>query len=774
MPPLQSRRFGIWLALLIASLLVAGWRLAVTDWRPRSPSQGIDLDRRIDELAHQRDLLDETIWRPERQSHDYERTIVALWDDLLRHNHDWNVFQKLGVERLVLPSSSGTEAVGNGIDRLVLSGPTIELRQGDITAYFSGLQKDGYRLVQSEWHHERFEPPGDQGAVSIINLTLHVKNEGLGRRFDIIGKVKVNWSPAPDTHGLFRPVSVDATGVNVLQADRPASFVAAFEKELETISTAETHNDLLVWDLNGDGLPEIAYPRRNQVVWNRGEFRFEAAELCREPPPDPAESLFVDLDGNGRVELLCVVPEGAGRWKFLVYSAAEAGTFELTQKLDVGEIALNSPDTVTPGDIDGDGDLDLWVTQYKQAYLGGQMPTPYYDANDGWPAYLLINQGDGRFADETEQRRLGKLRNRRAYRSSFWDYDEDGDADLLVVSDFSGVDLHQNDGQGRFTNVTSAVLDERGIFGMSHLLDDFNADGKLDLYVTGMASTTARRLEALGLGREDFPKHQEMRPVMGYGNRLYLQQPGHKFSQPSFGIEVARAGWSWGCGSLDWNLDGFPEIYVANGNRSGESVTDYCTRFWCHDVYSNSSANNEALEELFRADAELVGQQISWNGYEHNRFFVNRAGQGFVNTAFLEGVALEEDSRQVVASDFNLDGRPDLLVGFSRRDGRKPTFVIRVLENKLETGNHWIGIRLTDVPGYRLGGTTVTLHTSHGPRRAIHVHGDSFASQHPPTLHFGLGELSEVASVEVRWANGGTSQFNNPTCDQYHSIPGTP
>ena len=61
------------------------------------------------------------------------------------------------------------------------------------------------------------------------------------------------------------------------------------------------------------------------------------------------------------------------------------------------------PIASTSGDVDGDNDLDVLITQYKSPYIYGQMPTPYYDANDGFPSYLLINDGQGNFKDMTKE-----------------------------------------------------------------------------------------------------------------------------------------------------------------------------------------------------------------------------------------------------------------------------------------------------------------------------------------------------------------------------------
>ena len=191
---------------------------------------------------------------------------------------------------------------------------------------------------------------------------------------------------------------------------------------------------------------------------------------------------------------------------------------------------------MTGGDIDRDGDVDLWVTQYKPSYEGGQMPTPYYDANDGEPAYLLVNDGKGQFIDETDRRGLAAKRFRRTYSTSFVDLDEDADLDLIknmVVSDYAGIDLYENDGNGTFEDVTQEKFDDRHLFGMAHTFADFNSDGRLDLYAIGMSSTTARRLDRLQLGRADRPRHPSDAPSNGL-RQSNVSGDNKWFSTPSF------------------------------------------------------------------------------------------------------------------------------------------------------------------------------------------------------------------------------------------------
>ena len=180
--------------------------------------------------------------------------------------------------------------------------------------------------------------------------------------------------------------------------------------------------------------------------------------------------------------------------------------------------------------------------------------------NDGFRAFLLENDGQGVFRDITDSAGLTTKRRRRTYSGSLVDLDDDRDLDLVVVSDFSGVDVYTNDGSGKFTDVTDERIDKRHAFGMSLSIADYNLDAKIDFFMTGMSSTTARRLHQMGLGRKGFDQHQASRPEMGYGNRMYLAN-GSNFQQAAFNNQVARTGWSWGSTSFDFDNDGDRESF---------------------------------------------------------------------------------------------------------------------------------------------------------------------------------------------------------------------
>lgn len=529
---------------------------------------------------------------------------------------------------------------------------------------------------------------------------------------------------------------------------------------LDTRSVENVADFLGLYDMDGDGDAEIIFGDR--LFRNEGGGKFSAEPLTQFRAEPLNAAVLADFTGDGRVDLFCADPGKPPQ----LFIADANGRFSTPPKsIDIPPLIL--PQAITAGDVNGDGHLDVWLTQYKGAYDSGQMPTPYYDANDGHPSYLLLGDGTGQFKDATLSAGLARKRFRRTYSTSLVDLDDDNDLDLLVVSDFAGVDVYTNDGAGNFKDVSDEWLDTRNNFGMSHTFDDFNDDGLIDFYVTGMASTTARRLEHMGLRHPDFDQYNKMRPEMGYGNRLYLRSGG-TFRQPPYRDQVARTGWSWGTTSLDFDNDGDRDLFVGNGHISGESARDYCSIFWRHDIYTGSSRPDPVLNKLF-LDVQLDferGEGGAWNGFEHNCLLV-KEGDRYVNLGYLMGVAGEFDTRGVVSNDIDSDGLMDLLVVASPRG--HPS-VLHVYRNNLSSPNHWIGIRLADEAGNSPLGAKITIVTESGNRVAHIVAGDSFTSQHAAVAHFGLGSLDAVRRIEIRWQNGATRRLENPSIDRYHLV----
>jgi hypothetical protein len=257
---------------------------------------------------------------------------------------------------------------------------------------------------------------------------------------------------------------------------------------------------------------------------------------------------------------------------------------------------------------------------------------------------------------------------------------------------------------------------------------------------------------------------------MAYGNRLYLGDGQGKFSMSPLAESASRTGWSWGCTSRDFDLDGDPDLYVANGHLSGSSAKDYCTRFWCHDVYTGNSKPDPLLDDLFTKELGLkLGREFSWNGFEHNVLYLNQPGTGFLNVGFLLGVGFEYDSRAVISDDLDADGRPDLLVVEYRTDTQSQR--LRVYRNNHESDRHWIGIRvgrLAAANGESVHGAVVTARAGEQKWTKPVVTGDSFTAQHSSLVHFGLGEVEAVDALVIRWPSGKETEIENPEVDRYH------
>ena len=746
-----------------------------------SDSDAENVEARAAVLLKERTRLDATIWKDEVLSQEYEQVFVDLWDNLRAAQNKIKVVQEFPFEQLFLGKPQEAQSRDLGITVTQYAGREKTLDQTNWRILLSQFRQAGFEIVQTEWHHAKFYPADANAVRSTVNMTAHVRNATTDKRYIIKAALRVEWEPRTSSEYSPRIQTIDATGLKIIERTGESAFRIAHTIRPNAKKRGQLFRvvvPMFVYDLDRDGLSEIILPCMNSIYWNQGNWTFEPGRLFKHQRKGlMLAGVFADFTGNGRADFL-----GASTGNLVLYEAGAKGRFDTPPRVAASDIVFVNPLTVTAGDIDSDGDLDLWVAQYKPPYDQGQMPTPYYDANDGHPAYLLRNNGKGRFTDITETAKLAKKRFRRTYSSSLVDVDDDQDLDLVVCNDFAGLDLYLNNGQGQFIDVSDTHLDQRHSFGMSLTFGDYNRDGKIDLFMAGMGSTTARRLDQLKLGREEFPLHQKKRKAMGYGNRMYLAvneetdntgKVERKFRQAPFNDQVARTGWSWGSTSLDFDNDGDRDVYVANGHQSRGSAKDYCTHFWRQDIYSGNSkpdAAQVALREIAPAFSTALENEISWNGYEHNCLLMNESGGGFLNVAFLMGAAFEFDSRNVVSDDLDGDGRIDLVVAEATFGSHYP-FELHVLENRLATDHHWIGVRLGEEKnGNSAMGATVVLRSAEGEQVEKILSGDSFSSQHALIAHFGIGTLTKVDSVEVIWIDGTRRKLVNPAIDQYHRV----
>jgi tetratricopeptide (TPR) repeat protein/peroxiredoxin len=516
------------------------------------------------------------------------------------------------------------------------------------------------------------------------------------------------------------------------------------------------HNGVSVGDIDDDGFDDlyVCQPAGlpNRLYRNRGDGTFEditdASGLGS--LDNTACALFVDIDNDGLQDLIVVRTNGP-----VLFVNQGGGKFR--QKSDAFRFS-NPPQGTFTGASVADYDRDGWLDIYFCLYLYYQgtdqykYPSPYYDAQNGPPNFLMRNNRDGTFRDVTSESGLNQNNTRYSFCCGWNDYNRDGWSDLYVVNDFGRNNLYRNNGDGTFTDVAEQAGVEDIGAGMSVCWCDYNDDGAEDLYVANMWTAAGMRISEEGIFQKDAPENvRALYRKHAMGNSLLRNKRDGTFQDTSAAAGVAMGRWSWSSDAWDFDHDGFPDLYIANGMVSGPSIEDLNSFFW-RQVVANSPAEAKPArkyEEGWSALNEALRSDGTWSGFERNVFYTNNRDGTFSDVSGAVGLDFLEDGRAFALADFDHDGRLELFL----KNRNAPQ--LRVVKNIIKDLAPAIVFRLRGTRSNRDAiGAAVTIETESGQQTRILQAGSGFLSQHSKEIFFGLGETKRPVAATIRWPSG--------------------
>jgi Flp pilus assembly protein TadD/peroxiredoxin len=523
------------------------------------------------------------------------------------------------------------------------------------------------------------------------------------------------------------------------------------------------NNGIAAGDFDNDGFDDlyVCQPAGlpNRLYRNRGDGTFEdVTEKSGLGVLDStACALFADFENKGVQDLLVVCGSGP-----LLFLNKGNGTFTL--KRDAFQFAQPPQGTFTHAalaDYDRDGRLDIYFCVYNY-YLGLDQyhyPVPYFDARNGPPNFLLHNEGNATFKDMTEAAGLNVDNNRYSFACAWGDSSSNGLPDLYVANDFGRSNLYRNNGDGTFTSVsTEAHVEDVGA-GMSACWSDIDNAERQDIYAANMWSAAGQRVSSQKIFHEkDTEDIRALYRRHARGNSLYRNHGSGKFENVAeqAGVEMGR--WSWCSDFWDFDHDGYPDLYIANGYISGPEQGDLASFFW-RQVVGKSPADStpsSAYEHGWNALNELIRSDSSWSGYERNVIFANNRNGTFAEVSGVVGLDFPEDSRSFVLADIDHDGRLEVIL----KNRNAPQ--LRILRNAMKDLGGSIAFRLRGTKSNRDAiGTAITVEA--GPLRQTKYlqAGSGFLAQQSMEIFFGVGKTEGVIRATVRWPSGLSQVFDS-------------
>jgi hypothetical protein len=532
-------------------------------------------------------------------------------------------------------------------------------------------------------------------------------------------------------------------------------------------------------DIDGDGRPDVYLARTegaNALYRNLGGWRFEEiTDRAGVSAPDRYSTgcAFIDADGDGDLDLILLALGGPN----VLFRNDGRGNF--AEEPDaLGESAAGST-TVAVADVDGDGWLDLYISNYK-AYttldrispqerafdqVARQVGPGRYEVREPYRGdYKLVNRedlggislvqradpdffyrneggrfvrepiaGNPRFLDE-QGRPLEEEPEDFGLAAMLADFDGDTAPDLYVANDFEDPDqMWINDGKGGFRLIPWYAVRSTSNSTMAVDVGDINRDGLPDFFLVDMLSNDTRRLKT------QIPTHTALpkRPGMGtvrlqmQRNTLFLNRGDGTFAEISRLAGVEASGWSWSTAFLDVDLDGWEDILIGTGHLwdQMDGDTQYRLRNRLHEI--------DWRQMLF----EFPPLPLP------NVAFRNRGDLTFEDASRKWRFDLGPDySHAMALGDLDGDGDLDVVINRLRQQAA-------ILRNDAAAPR--IAVKLRGRPPNTFGiGSKVRVLGGPVPLQQREMTaGGLYLSSSEPLLSFATG-AAESVTVEVEWRDG--------------------
>lgn len=577
----------------------------------------------------------------------------------------------------------------------------------------------------------------------------------------------------PNGPALFEKMPADRTGIDF--ANRILD-----EEKLNPILFNYVYMSGAVGagDFNNDGLTDLYFSATtgpNHLYLNRGDFKFE--DVAVQAGVAAADGLktgvtLVDINNDGWLDIYqcrtSTSNDPALRSNLLFINTPSSdgkswgGTFT-EQSVQYG-LDAHCPSThANFFDYDRDGDLDMYLVNHRtdfstisdlRAKQVGDKIVRITEPEDAWTSDRLYrNDGPRGFTDVSQK--AGIQNYTYGLSATIVDANRDGWPDVFVGNDYIEPDnLFINNRNGTFTDRVNDYMRHLSTFSMGADLGDINNDGLADLVVLDMAPEYNRKQKITATSM--MPERYNTLVSYGYGhqmmrNMLHLNNGDGTYSEIGCLAGVAATDWSWAPLLVDFDLDGFRDLFISNGHRRDVNDLDYNT-YTIDSLLKTGAHTSNPSPFLSRMPREQV----------HNYMYRNRGDLTFENMTFAWGFSEKTLSNSAVYADLDNDGDQDIVVV----NGEKPAFVYRNKAVETSTGNY-LQVRLEGSAQNLRGIGAQLLLEAAGQRQiadATPIRG--YISTSSDIVQFGLGKTSAAEKLHIQWPDGKVQTLENLPANQ--------